>query len=255
MAAVAKWGMSHQTTSNLPSVITADSAIGQLVAARPLLARVFQQLGIDFCCGGKQTLAAACTSRGLDLATTIILLESASAALAAGPAEVDAAAMTLTELADHIEVTHHAYLKSELPRLVEMADRVARKHGWRDARLPEVAAAVNALAGEMLSHMQKEEIVLFPLVRQIEAGVAPGLGGDELAGPIACMEAEHEAAGGLAARLRELTDGFTPKAEACNTHRALLAGLAEFESDLHRHVHKENNVLFPGALALAGAGG
>lgn len=229
--------------------LTAETTIGALVAARPLLARIFQRLGIDYCCGGKQTLTAACTRRGLDLATTIALLDSASAALAAGPAEVDVAAMSLGQLADHIETTHHAYLKAELPRLVEMADRVATKHGWRDARLGNVATVVRILAEEMFSHMQKEEIVLFPLVRQIEAGVCVEHCGGDLANPIRQMEAEHEAAGNLTAELRLLTDGFTPDAEACNTYRALLAGLAEFESDLHRHVHKENNVLFPRALA------
>ena len=243
------WGMS---TAPTPSVITPDITIGALVAARPLLARVFARLDIDYCCGGKQTLAAACARRGLDVTTTVALLDSAVATLTAGPAEVDAAAMGLGELADHIVATHHAYLKTELPRLVEMADRVGTKHGWRDARLPEVAATVTALAGEMLSHMQKEEFVLFPAVRDIEAGTAAWLCGGNLAAPIRQMEAEHESAGSLTANLRLLTDGFTPDAEACNTHRALLAGLAEFESDLHRHVHKENNVLFPRALALAG---
>ena len=91
--------------------------------------------------------------------------------------------MSLTQLADHIESTHHAYLKEELPRLVEMADRVATKHGWRDARLAELAGVVRDLAGEMLSHMQKEEVVLFPLVRQIEAGVCVELCGGDLTGP------------------------------------------------------------------------
>ena len=239
------------TYAPAPSVITPETSIGAIVAARPALARLFEKLDIDYCCGGKQTLTAACTRRGLDLATTIALLDAAGAALVAGPAEVDAAAMSLAQLADHIETTHHAYLKVELPRLVEMADRVATKHGWRDARLGDVAAGVRSLAGEMLSHMQKEEIILFPLVRQIEAGEAVTHCGGDLANPIRQMEAEHEAAGGFTAQLRELTDGFTPDAEACNTHRALLAGLAEFESDLHRHVHKENNVLFPRALALA----
>ncbi len=233
------------------SVITPETTIGELVAARPALARLFERLDIDYCCGGKQTLATACARRHLDVATTFALLDSAGAALAAGPAEVDAAAMGLAQLADHIESTHHAYLKTELPRLVEMADRVATKHGWRDTRLADMAAAVRDLAEEMLGHMQKEEIVLFPLVRQIEAGARAGLRGSNLAAPIAQMEAEHEAAGQLVTRLRALTDDFTPNAEACNTHRALLAGLAEFESDLHRHVHKENNVLFPRALALA----
>ena len=237
------------TTSFAPatsSIITAETTIGALVAARPRLARIFERLGIDYCCGGKQTLAAACARLNLDLVTTLAVLGSAVDSLTAGPGEVDAAAMGLGELADHIEATHHAYLKAELPRLVEMADRVGTKHGRRDARLPGVASAVSTLAAEMLSHMQKEEHILFPLVRRIEAGAR-----GDISAPIAQMEAEHEAAGNLTAKLRLLTDGFTPNAEACNTHRALLAGLAEFEADLHRHVHKENNVLFPRALALA----
>ena len=97
--------------------------------------------------------------------------------------------------------------------------------------------------------------MLFPLVRQLELTAASGPSRDALAGPILQMEAEHEGAGQLTAQLRQLTDNFTPNGEACNTHRALLAGLADFEADLHRHVHKENNVLFPRALALATAGG
>ena len=240
-------------SSVLVSPITPETTLGELVAARPLLARLFERLGLDYCCGGKQTLAAACARRGLDVTTTIALLDSAGAALAAGPAEVDAAAMGLAQLADHIETTHHAYLKAELPRLVEMAGHVAGKHGWRDARLPELAATVSTLAAEMTDHMRKEEVILFPLVRQIETGVADGFHCGSIANPIRQMESEHESAGRLTARLRELTDGFTPNADACNSHRALLAGLAEFESDLHRHVHKENNVLFPRALKLAAA--
>lgn len=233
------------------SAITPATTIGDLVAARPLLARLFESLGIDYCCGGKQTLAAACARRGLETGTTIALLESAGAAFAAGPADVNVSAMGLGELADHIVSTHHAYLKDELPRLVKMAERVATKHGWRDARLPELAGTVLDLAAEMTEHMRKEETVLFPLVRQIEAGTTDGFHCGSIANPIRQMEAEHESAGHLTAKLRLLTDGFTPTAEACNTHRALLAGLAEFEADLHRHVHKENNVLFPRTLALA----
>jgi regulator of cell morphogenesis and NO signaling len=226
--------------------LTPESTVGEIVAARPLLARVFERLGIDYCCGGKQSIAAVCARRQLDVATTLTLLESAGA-LANGGGEVDAAAMGQAELVDHIVSCHHAYLKTELPRLVEMAERVARKHGERDTRLLEVSATVQMLAAEMLSHMHKEEFILFPLVRQI----AGGDGTANLAAPISQMEREHESAGGLTQRLRELTNGFTPEAEACNTHRALLAGLAEFEADLHRHVHKENNILFPRALARA----
>jgi len=237
-----------------PFIISPDTTVGALVAAYPLLAQFFEQLGVDYCCGGKQSLAAACGRHGLPVAATIALIQATEVKLAAGPAEVDAAAMGLAQLADHIEATHHAYLKAELPRLCEMADRVAAKHGWRDARLPAVHRALADLTVEMVAHMQKEEFILFPAVRQLEAGAAAdGPGGSGLAGPIRQMEAEHESAGNLTAALRELTDGFMPDADACNTHRALLAGLAAFERDLHRHVHKENNVLFPRALALAGA--
>jgi regulator of cell morphogenesis and NO signaling len=158
--------------------------------------------------------------------------------------------MSLASLADHIEQTHHRYLKEELPALVEKADRVAEKHGWRDSRLPAVADTVRTLAGEMFHHMAKEEQVLFPLVRELErTGTVSGHCGS-IANPIRQMEYEHDGAGAAVARLRELTDGFVPDADACNTHRALLAELARLETDLHEHVHKENNVLFPRALAL-----
>lgn len=238
------------TLTASPAGLAPDVTIGELVTARPLFGRLFEQLGIDYCCGGKQTLAAACAKLGLDLDTTRTFLESAAVALQAGPAEVDAAVMSLTELADHIEATHHAYLKDELPRLVDMADRVAAKHRERDPRLVQVAEATRELAEEMRCHMQKEEFILFPLVREIDAGRGHGAAA-LLAGPIHQMEDEHRAAGDATARLRLLTDGFAPEGAACNTHRALLAGLAEFESDLHRHVHKENNVLFPRTLRRA----
>lgn len=242
----------HVSSSTL-TTITPASSVGDIVASRPLLARSFEQLGIDFCCGGKSSLASACAARGLEVNTVIALLAATSASLAGGPPEVDAAGMSLTALADHIEQTHHVYVKEELPRLVEMADRVGLKHGWRDARLPEMAQIVHALTAEMLAHMQKEEGILFPLVRQIDSGSRDGFHCGSIANPIRVMEAEHESAGQAMARLRELTDDFTPGPDACNTHRALLAGLAQFEADLHLHVHKENNILFPRALERASA--
>ncbi len=236
-----------------PSVFSPESTIGEIVAAHPSLTRLFENLRIDYCCGGKIPLSAACAKRNLDLTTTLALLESAATTLDAIPTEIDAASMNLTQLADHIEQTHHVYTRSELARIVEMATRVSTKHGWRDSRLIEMGTVVNYLANEMIDHMEKEESVLFPLVRRIEAGTAHDADLQMLSGPIQQMEAEHQNAGEALARLRELTDGFTPDAEACNTHRALLAGLAEFEADLHRHVHKENNILFPRALELASA--
>jgi regulator of cell morphogenesis and NO signaling len=241
-----EWDIPPTMNTTIETTLTPESRIGDLVAAHPALARHFEALGIDYCCGGKQTLAAVCAARNLALATVTARLEVALARPAA-PEDIDAATLSLTALADHIEATHHAYLKDELPRLVELADKVADAHGERDGRLKEVAATTRELAEEMICHMQKEEFILFPLVRQIDAG---GRGQLEagIADPIRQMEAEHEEAGAAIARLRMLTDGFAPGADACNTHRALLHGLACFEVDLHRHVHKENNILFPRAL-------
>lgn len=233
----------HPTNS---SKITPETMVGHIVAARPLLAGVFERVGIDFCCGGRITLAAACAKRGLDVNTFISVLEAVPSALTSA---TDAAAMSLTALADHIESTHHSFTKEELPVLVEQSQRVARKHSGRDARLTEVAQTVHAMAREMFEHMAKEEEVLFPLVRALDQnGELPSSRGS-IADPISEMEAEHQETGAALERLRTLTDNFTPDSESCNTHRALLAGLARFEEDLHLHVHKENNILFPRALA------
>jgi len=237
-------------TDSTSPAFTVETTVGAMVAARPALSRLFEKLGIDFCCGGKKPLAELAAARGLDPATVLTMIE-ASLAVTPGSDDIDAATLSLTALADHIEHTHHEYVKAELPRLLEMAERVARKHGWRDARLPEVAATVSALTEEMFSHMAKEERILFPFVRQIDAGASDGFHCGSIANPIQQMEVEHESAGRAVAHLRNLTDGFRPDAEACNTHRALLGGLEEFESDLHRHVHKENNILFPRALERA----
>jgi regulator of cell morphogenesis and NO signaling len=233
----------------MDSLISASASVSSIVAAQPSLARLFEGVGIDYCCGGKRSLADACSAKGLDPATFVVLLK-AMAKLPAGAPYVDANALTLTALADHIEQSHHRYLQAELPALVEKADRVATKHGWRDPRLVPVAETIRALAADMFLHMAKEEQILFPLVRELEkTGATSGHCGS-IANPIRQMEHEHDGAGAAVARLRELTDGFTPNADACNTHRAMLAGFAALEADLHQHVHKENNVLFPRALAL-----
>lgn len=239
---------------NTTPSFTPETTIGAIVAAQPGLARLFEHLGIDYCCKGKQSLQEACANRGLDLGTTSVLLQSASEALAATPVEFNAAGMTLTQLADHIENTHHAYTKTELPRLVEMADRVAAKHGQHDPRLFGVAANTRRLTEEMFDHLEKEEVALFPLVRRIETETDCSCARSMLAMPIRQMELEHDDAGRAMNHLRELTDDFSTTDACCNTHRALLAGLAAFEADLHRHVHKENSILFPRVLELCEAG-
>jgi regulator of cell morphogenesis and NO signaling len=159
--------------------------------------------------------------------------------------------MSVTELVDHIEDTHHAFLRKELPRLAELARKVASRHGEKDPRLHRVHQTVAGMSIELLQHMRKEEQCLFPMIRQLDLGVqAPWAYCGTIANPIRQMEAEHDDAGAALVRLRELTDDFSPPIWACNTYRALLAALAYFERDMHSHMHKENNVLFPAALKM-----
>jgi regulator of cell morphogenesis and NO signaling len=225
---------------------TIETSVGELVAARPSRSRVFQRLGIDFCCGGKLSLAEACRRKGLDAAQTLDVLLQETAARSDAP---DPAAMTLTDLCDHIEATHHAPLRTELPRLIALAEKVANVHGDHHPWLREVREIVGRFAADMEEHMMKEEAILFPMIRLTELAAAAG-GGRQLAAPIHVMELEHDAAGNDLARLRELSNGFVAPAGACGSFRALLDGLRELGEDMQFHVHKENNVLFPRVLAL-----
>jgi regulator of cell morphogenesis and NO signaling len=171
------------------------------------------------------------------------------AAGGATPGEV--AGMSLTELIDHIETTHHAYLREELPRLAGMTREVAFMHGGRDERLHEVEGTFRTLAAELWCHMLKEEQCLFPMIKQLEANQQAATSRcGTVANPIRQMEFEHDDADAALARLRDLTAGFEPPEWAGKIYRALLARLAHLETDMHCHIHKENGILFPRALEL-----
>jgi regulator of cell morphogenesis and NO signaling len=228
-------------------MIQIESTLGTIVAQNPTLAGVFERLQLDYCCGGKQSLATACQARGLDAATVLTMLQAIAEMDPARPV-ANPAAMTLTELTDHIEQTHHVYVKRELPVLLEQARRLVTAHGERDPRHAVAAATVTALHDEMFMHMAKEEQILFPIVRQLDRGDAGENHCGTVANPIRVMELEHEHAGDAIHHLRRLTRGFTPEPDSCETHRAFLSGLSQFERDLHEHVHKENNILFPRAV-------
>lgn len=243
--------MSHVVIPAGPVALSPETTVGSLVAAKPSRSRIFEQLGIDYCCGGKIALAEVCQKKGLDPNTVVKMLAAMDSLQASQADAVNPATLPLSELADHIERTHHAYLREELPRLDTITEKVARVHGEHDPRLIKVRAAFVALSEEMHSHMAKEERILFPMIRQLDQSRdLSALHCGTLANPIRQMESEHDSAGGALALMREKTDGFTPPDWACNTYRAMLDGLAVLERDLHQHVHKENNVLFPRALEL-----
>ncbi len=184
-----------------------NDTVGDVVARCPVLSRVFEEAGIDYCCGGKKTLAEVCQEKGLDSQAFLATLEE-SALASAGESVVDAAAISLTELADHIEQTHHTYLRSEFPRFDRMTEKVASVHGERDSRLHQIRETFLALATELSSHMMKEEQILFPMVRKLDASeTTPTFHCGSLANPIRQMESEHTQAGSALEKFRELTDG------------------------------------------------
>lgn len=226
-----------------------NDTVGSIVRDHPALSQLFEQAHVDYCCGGKQTLEAACRQRGIDPQTFLAQLEDF--AVTAALPEVNLATLSLSELADHIERLHHAYLHSELPRLEKMVTKVAAVHGDKEPRLMQIRDIFLALSQELATHLMKEEQVLFPMIRQLESSqTLPVFYCGNLANPIGRMEFEHDEAGAALVQLRQLTNDYTPPDWACNTYRALLDAMQAFELDMHQHVHKENNVLFPRAIAL-----
>jgi regulator of cell morphogenesis and NO signaling len=226
-----------------------DDTIGAIVRDYPALSRLFEQAQVDYCCGGQKTLAEACAKRGIDPQTFLTELEIWAKTTPAP--EVNLTALSLTELVDHIERVHHAYLHTELPRLEKMVTKVAAVHGEKEPRLMQIKDIFLALSAELATHLMKEEQILFPMIRQLEASdTLPTFHCGTIANPVRRMEFEHDEAGEALRELRQLTDDYTPPAWACNTYRALLDALATFEQDMHQHIHKENNVLFPRAMEM-----
>ena len=220
-----------------PTPIQPDQIVGQLAASLAGASRVFHRHGLDFCCGGHVTLQDACAKADLDVDTVISEIES-EAQSTEGFERWDE--RPLPDVIDHILERFHEPHRQEIPRLIAMAAKVEKVHGDKGACPTGLAAHLEHMGEEMESHMQKEEQVLFPLLREGRGRMA--------AMPIQVMEQEHQDHGKNLERLRELTDDYTPPAEACGTWSALYLGLAELEKELMEHIHTENNILFPRAL-------
>ncbi|MCL4216956.1 MAG: iron-sulfur cluster repair di-iron protein [Candidatus Hydrogenedentes bacterium] len=236
------------TVENLVSPISEDVTVGQVVAERPGRSRVFENHGIDYCCGGKKTLAAVCEKKGIafdDLKAELEAVDGAAEDLS------DPNAMTLSDLIDDILQKHHHYLRQEVPRLGNMLSKVAKVHGENAPYMQDVDRVFGNFRAELDSHMMKEECILFPAIRALEKDdKSAQFPFGSLSCPINTMEAEHEIAGDAMEAFSTLTNGYSPPEWACNTFRAALDGLAELEQNMHQHVHKENNILFPKALKL-----
>jgi regulator of cell morphogenesis and NO signaling len=217
--------------------VSESSTVRDLAANSLAAVKIFEKLGIDYCCGGKRPLAEVCWEKGYDPDTVRNELEAAIAR--SQTAERDWNTAPLAELINHIVSTHHEYLRRELGPLEARLEKVYRvyneRYGPTLTGLPEV---YSALRSELELHIQKEEMILFPAI----IGESPFV-----SSPIRVMEAEHDSAGQALTRIREITNDFAVPDYACVTFRALMSGLAELEQDLHRHIHLENNILFPRA--------
>jgi regulator of cell morphogenesis and NO signaling len=232
----------------------AGVTIGEIVAKDIRKAEVFKKYGIDFCCGGKKTLQQACEKAQVDVAIVEAALAQADTIKSATPA-FDFARWDADFLADYIYNQHHIYYYQEGPVIKELAEKVAARHGEHFPHLYALLALFTKLQAELSEHFLKEETVLFPFVKGLMTAKRTKQAKDlyqylSISEPVQLMEEEHDAAGQLLVEIRNVTNDFNPPQGSCNSFRLLYSKLEDLETDLHQHVHLENNILFPKALAL-----
>lgn len=227
--------------------------IGEYVADDFRTAAVFSKHKIDFCCNGNRSVEEACEKKGIDSNKVLQELETVLSASTAQ--SIDYKSWPLDLLAVYIEKTHHRYVEEKIPVLLQFLNKLCRVHGERHPELFKINDLFTASAGELASHMKKEELVLFPFVKRMvsaklknEAIQSPQF--ETVENPIAMMMEEHDTEGERFREIAELTDNYNPPADACNTYKVTFAMLEEFEKDLHLHIHLENNILFPEAIKL-----
>lgn len=240
------------------SVATAKT-VRDLALEFPNATRVFEKLGIDYCCGGQKSLEEACAAADLDVNQVIDSLEQAEASARLSQPDRNWQEEPLAELVDHINNTHHKYTRAEIARLGPLFDKVCSVHGKNHPELSNMRAVFGGLAGELTMHMMKEEMVLFPYIVRMEEAclqhepVLPAPFGT-VKNPVTMMIHEHDSAGEALRSMREASGGYTPPADACVSYQTLYKALAAFEADLHQHIHLENNILFPRAIEKENAG-
>ncbi|HYL37668.1 MAG TPA: iron-sulfur cluster repair di-iron protein [Bryobacteraceae bacterium] len=232
--------------------LTTEKTVREIAIENPATVRVFESLGIDYCCGGRRPLSEACQHANVPLERALELI---AAAKSKPSSEGEWTGDRLAALTDHIVTRHHSFTRQELTRLEVLVEKVCSRHGNSHAELLSIQELLKAMSQELFAHMLKEEQVLFPYIERLECSADNGsplpatcFGSVQM--PIARMLAEHDDAGELLSQIRKLAGDFHAPEDACPSYRGLYAGLEEFERDLHRHIHLENNILFPRAVAL-----
>jgi len=235
--------------------INPDQTVRDLVVRYPQLRPQLEKLGIDYCCGGLRPLSAAVQAAGLDWGMVESELEQAWVTSQTKAPATDWNVASLSALADHILEKHHTFTKAQLLRLNELLQKVQRAHGEKHGELlSQLRQLVDGLDAELSDHLLKEERILFPAIKGIDAfvsgiGPRPEVHCGTIENPIRQMMLEHDAAGEVLAAIRKLTGNYELPADACQTFAALYDGLQALKADLHEHIHLENNILFPKSLA------
>jgi regulator of cell morphogenesis and NO signaling len=234
--------------------VAIEKTVRELALENPASTRVFEKLGIDYCCGGNRSLADACESANLQIDRVLDALEKAHQAVAATQTGRDWQVEPLASLVEHIQSTHHKYTREEIARLGPLLDKVCSVHGKNHPELHEVRKTCQSLAQERTAHLMKEEMMLFPYILRLEAAagngpIAHGPFGS-VRNPVSMMEHEHDSAGNALRAMNAATNGYSAPVDGCVSYQTLYQALAVFEADLHQHIHLENNILFPRAVAL-----
>ena len=232
-----------------------DKTVREFALENPSSTRVFESLGIDYCCGGNRSLRDACRTANVSVDEVLDSLEKADQAVPALQEDRHWQSQPLAALIAHIQSTHHKYTREEIARLGPLFEKVYSVHGKNHPELLEIRELFRNLAQELAAHMMKEEVVLFPYIAGMEAAVTkneaitrPPFG--SVRNPVSMMEHEHDSAGNALRAIRSATNGYSAPADSCVSYQTLYRALAIFEGDLHQHIHLENNILFPRALAL-----
>lgn len=231
----------------------AQKQIGQFVADDFRTAAVFSNYGIDFCCKGERTVEEVCKKNNIEVEE--LLGKLLEIQISNNQQSIDYKSWPLDLLADYVEKKHHRYVEEKAPVIRQFLDKLCKVHGQRHPELLEITTLFIGCAKEMASHMKKEELILFPFIKrmvkaQIEGTKIESPQFATVENPIALMKHDHEIEGDRFRKIVELTNNYTPPADACNTYKVTFAMLDEFEKDLHLHIHLENNILFPKAIAL-----
>jgi regulator of cell morphogenesis and NO signaling len=231
------------------------NTVRDLAVAVPGATRIFEQLGLDYCCGGGRTLLDACEKLKVPVNEVVRSLEAAEYSVNPGDKVRDWQTESLTGLSAHIVDTHHVFTKQELARLEKLFDKVCSRHGENHPELAELRGAFEHAKQDLIPHMLKEEQVLFPYIARMEEAVSeqravPAPFFVTVQNPVRMMMMEHDTVGDLLTQMRRITGNYTTPDDACISYQTLYQALQELEADLHQHIHLENNILFPRAVEM-----